>query len=293
MELYATDLHFMGDNLKAQNFDYCVHGRVICKIDGCNLSNNDSDWCVSASAYRFLHSLLENHFIGAEEQMIPCCGHFLIPSKDKTSVTISGCQNGIDFDIIHEDGSILIRTQNDCTHTVSFEEYRVAVLAYAKQIEEFYHRNPPRRFEDNFDQDGFSAFCNEWYDLMQKVTGLSEDISAVPVVIFDDHDSYSENDIAGISPSGISLKNMKFINFRECAYNFKRTHGGNGKCIAERDMTGSNPSFEFYTAPKTTHIFFLPQRKFKEFFEKKNTTQRFHELQRQIESFGFTTYNVS
>ena len=67
MELYAADLHFIGNSPKAQNYDYCVHGKVIFKIDGCNLSNDDSDWCVSASAYRFLRSLFENHFLGAEE----------------------------------------------------------------------------------------------------------------------------------------------------------------------------------------------------------------------------------
>lgn len=48
MELYAFDLHFIGDSPKAQNYDCCVHGKVVFKIDGCNLSNDDSNWCVSA-----------------------------------------------------------------------------------------------------------------------------------------------------------------------------------------------------------------------------------------------------
>ena len=33
MELYAADLHFIGNGPKAQNYDYCVHGKVIFKID--------------------------------------------------------------------------------------------------------------------------------------------------------------------------------------------------------------------------------------------------------------------
>ena len=176
MELYATDLHFLGDTQKDQVYDYCVHGKVVFKIDECNLSNDDSDWCVSASAYRFLHSLFENHFLGAEEQMIPYCGHFLIPSQDKTSVTISGCPNGIDFDIIHEDNNIIIRTQDGTTYTVTFEDYKSTVLYYAKQIEDFYHQNSPRQFEDKFDQDGFSAFCNEWYRLTDRATDLGDSI---------------------------------------------------------------------------------------------------------------------
>ena len=293
MELYATDLHFLGDTQKDQVYDYCVHGKVVFKIDGCNLSNDDSDWCVSASAYRFLHSLFENHFLGAEEQLIPCCGHFIIPSQDKTSVTIIGCSNGIDFDILHENHNIIIRTQDGTTYTVTFEDYKAAVLSYAKQIKDFYHQNPPRQFEDKFDQVGFSAFCNEWYSLTNKATALGDSIPKLSTVVFDDYDSYTENDIAGISPNGISLKNMRYINFRECAYNFQQIHGGKGTCVAERDITGTNPSFGFYTSPKTTHIFFLPKSKIQEFFSTRNTVQRFHDLQKQIESFGFTMYDMS
>lgn len=293
MELYATDLHFIGNDLKVQNYDCCVHGKVICKIDGCNLSNDDSDWCVSASAYRFLHSLFENHFLGAEEQMIPCCGHFLIPSDDKTSVTISGCPNGIDFDVIHEDNKIIIRTQDGITYTVTFEEYKAAVLSYAKQIEDFYHNSPPRQFEDEFDQDGFSAFCNEWYSLTGKATALGDSIPKIPMVVFDNYDSYTENDIAGVAANGISLKNMKFINFRECAYNFQQIRGGDGRCVGERELLCAMPSFSFYTAPKTTRIFFLRKGKLRELLAKKNTNQCFHDLQKQILSSGFTTYDVS
>lgn len=167
MELYATDLHFLGDNPEMQVYDDCVHGKVIFKIDGCNLSNDDSDWCVSASAYRFLHSLFENHFSGAEEHMIPCCGVFYA-SQDKASVTVVGCSNGIDFDIIHENDNIIIRTQDGTAYTVTFEDYKATVLSYAKQIEDFYHQNPSRKFENQVEKDGFAAFCNEWHSLTDR-----------------------------------------------------------------------------------------------------------------------------
>ena len=171
MELYATDLHFLGDTPKMQVYDDCVHGKVVFKIDGCNLSNDDSDWCLSASAYRFLHSLFENHFSDAEEHMIPCCGVFYA-SQDKTSVTVVGCSNGIDFDVIHENDNIIIRTQEGITYTVPFEDYKAAVLSYAKQIEDFYHQNPPRQFENQVDRDGFEAFCNEWKSLTDRATKI-------------------------------------------------------------------------------------------------------------------------
>ncbi len=293
MELYAVDLHFMGDTLSEQDFDSCAHGKVVCIIDGCNLSNSDSDWCVSASAYRFLHSLFVNHVSNAEQQMIPCCGHFMIPSEDGTTVTISGCTNGIDFDITHEDEYVIIRTEDDCTYKVPFEEYKAAVCAYAEQIEEFYHQNSPRRFADKYDQSGFAAFCNEWYELMRKAATLTDEILGAPAVTFDDYDAYREDSIAGISPQGIALKDMSFISFRECADNFARVHEGSGKCVGKREVSGSNPSFWFYTAPKTKHISFLPKNKCEQIFMKKNAMRRFRNLQKQIEAYGFTTYDNS
>ena len=99
--------------------------------------------------------------------MIPCCGVFYA-SQDKTSVTVVGCPNGIDFDIIHEGGNIIIRTQEGITYTVPFEDYKAAVLSYAKQIEDFYHQNPPRQFEDQIEKDGFTAFCNAWKSLKDR-----------------------------------------------------------------------------------------------------------------------------
>ncbi|MBO5224167.1 MAG: hypothetical protein J6C23_06630 [Clostridia bacterium] len=293
MELYALNLYFLGDTQKEREYDYCAHGKIVFKIDGHNLSNEVSYWCASVSAYRFLRSIFENHFIGAEEQMIPCCGHFLIPSHGGSGVIISGCPNGIDFDVIHKDNDVIIRTQSGVEYTVTFEDYKATVLSYVKQIQDFYLQNPPRQFENKFDQDGFSAFCCDWHSLLAKANALDENNLQISKITFDGCDSFAENDIAKIYSNGILLKNMKFISFRECAYNFQQIHGGNGICVAERDITDSALSFVFYTAPKTTRIVFLQKSKIKEFFSKRKTAQRFYDLQKQIESFGYTTYDKS
>ena len=58
MELYASEMFFRGDNEKEQTYDCCIHGKVIFKI-GDNLLSDNTEWCVSASAYRFLHTLFE------------------------------------------------------------------------------------------------------------------------------------------------------------------------------------------------------------------------------------------
>lgn len=70
MELYASDMFFRGENEKEQRYDCCIHGKVVFKIADQLLSDN-TEWCVSASAYRFLHTLFQNHFMGAEDFFDP------------------------------------------------------------------------------------------------------------------------------------------------------------------------------------------------------------------------------
>ncbi len=290
MELYASDMFFRGDNEKEQAYDCCVHGKIVFKI-GDKLLSDDTEWCVSASAYRFLHTLFENHFMGAEKFLIPCCGHFMIPSEDKMSVNISGCSNGIDFNIIHEEESITIVTADNIEYHIPFVEYKNAVISFAEQVMAFYQSNPPRAFEDDFDKEGYSAFVTEWYILYDKARALCDDIPQVKPITFEDYSCCSEDEIAGISKEGISLISFGFINFKECAYNFKQTEGGSGTCVGEREIT--DLSFTFYTSPKPIMIKFIEKNKFIEFIAKENTVSRFHKLQKQMIKFGYTTRDIS
>ena len=228
MELYAKNLFFRGDTEADRAYDCCLHGNIVFKIDNIILSD-DSEPCVSASAHRFLHTLVKNHFMGAEEFLIPCCGHTMIPSEDKMSVSIIGCNNGIDFNIIHEEENIAIITADNCEYRIPFEEYKSAVISFAKQVMDFYQANPPREFEDEFDKDGYSAFVTEWYSLYDKA--ITDDIPKINPITFEDYDACTENEITGISKEGISLNSFGFINFKECAYNFKQAEGGSGKCV--------------------------------------------------------------
>lgn len=109
----------------------------------------------------------------------------------------------------------------------------------------------------------------------------------------EDCDCYTEKDIVGITADGIALKNKRFINFRECAACFRRLQGGSGACVAERDAGESNWVFIFYTEPRATRIDYFSQVRRKEFFSRKNTARRFYGMQKQIEAFGFTTYDRS
>lgn len=110
-----------------------------------------------------------------------------------------------------------------------------------------------------------------------------------PHIAFDDYHAIPDDAIKSLTSQGILLESGDFINFAECAVNFAAIHGGSGKCVGERDITGSNPSFGFYTAPLTTHIFFMPRG----LFGRRRALRRFHEMQRLLESFGFSTFDMT
>lgn len=159
-------------------------------------------------AYRFLHTLFENHFIGAEDFLIPCCGHTMLPSDDNNSVSIIGCNNGIDFSIIHSQEIVSVITANHIEYQVSFFDYKNAIISFSKQIISFYEANPPRKTDNAFDKVGYRAFIAEFHSLYNKANALSDNISKISIISFDDYSCYSEDDITGISNEGISLNSF-------------------------------------------------------------------------------------
>ena len=267
IQLSATNQHYIGDTDSDRRHDCCVHGHVLFMIDD-TVIEDGGEWCTSASALRFMRSVLSNHFSGSEEHMIPCCGHFMIPADDGKSVQISGCSNGIDFDLIHEENRIMIKTADGRSFSVNFSEYKTAVLSYAEQVEKFMRDAPARIFDDPFDKKGYQAFKTEWFSLKDRIAALDHPEYRTLEIVFSDCISISESDISGISASGISLKNGRFINFNECAHHYHKVNGGSGKCIGERDS--ASLSFTFYTAPLTTAVQFLKRNRIAEFFAKRS-----------------------
>ena len=90
LRLYAEDLHYLGETEKERQRDCCVHGRVVFSV-GDTVIAGDGEWCAGASALRFLRSVSSDHFSGAEEHMIPCCGHLMIPADGGKAVAVVGC----------------------------------------------------------------------------------------------------------------------------------------------------------------------------------------------------------
>ncbi len=92
--------------------------------------------------------------------------------------------------------------------------------------------------------------------------------------------------ITSMDNSGILFGEEESIIFQECAQNFSRFYPeSNSRCVAERSLTADPPYFEFYTYGKSMIV---------EFDELgKNTAAAFHDFQQRLESYGYTTYELT
>lgn len=170
MVLRAEALHFLGKDERERQYDCCLHGGIFLRIGETVLSDGtDRDWCVSASALRFLRTLFDAHAAGEQEQMIPCCGNMMIPSEDGARVTVIGCPNGVDFDVLPEGDEVRIRREGR-EWVVARSAYRSAVLAFVGTVWNFVRSAPPRRFYDDLDRDGFRAWEREMTALLDRAS---------------------------------------------------------------------------------------------------------------------------
>lgn len=169
IELYTKELHFLGETEEDKRHDLCLHGKVTLKVNGTVFADG-VECCLSASALRFLRSLRQEHEVGNDEQLFPCCGNMLIPSDDGKTVTVIGCPNGIDFSVLHNENIIILVLPGVGQVSVEYSEYKTAVLSYAKTILDFIENSPKRIFKDGYEKAGYAAFLTEFNDLMEEDT---------------------------------------------------------------------------------------------------------------------------
>ncbi|MDE6259837.1 MAG: hypothetical protein K2M42_03090 [Oscillospiraceae bacterium] len=142
--------------------DLCLHGHVMVQV-GANFFEDVGT--VSATALYLLKSLEKDKIMSRYDiQMIPCCGHFLIANGDLSEVTISGCDTGTDWSILHSDGGIKIILPFGAEEQVAFPDYQAEVFRFADKIEAYYKACQPKVIpEDEFSKNGYAAFWNEWH----------------------------------------------------------------------------------------------------------------------------------
>ena len=141
--------------------DLCLHGHAVAYIGNHQL---EYDATVSATALYLLKSLTENHIMYEDNQMLPCCGFFYLPNETLDNVVISGCPNGIDWTIKHENDDVVLILPDGIEERVPMEEYREEVFRFADKIEDYYSKCKPKILpEEKFERDGYLAFWNEWH----------------------------------------------------------------------------------------------------------------------------------
>ena len=159
-KINAYDFHWI-NGWKDDPEDLCLHGHEEVMIGNRKL---EYDTTVSASALYFLKSVTEDHIINEELQMLPCCGHFLIPNEDLSEVCISGCNKGIDWTVLHQAECVEIILEDGETTLIDPDEYKKEVFSFADKVERFYLSSSPKKLpEDEFDKNGYLAFWNEWH----------------------------------------------------------------------------------------------------------------------------------
>lgn len=149
------------------NADLCAHGKVKIEIGNEIIAplEEDEDWTISAAALFLLRTLERNHTKENQvgDYLIPHCGHFFVFTEDLHEVYVGGCGIGIDWQVIHENGKIKLKSESGKETIVEFNLYKTQVLEFADKVEQFYKDSGEKKIpEDEFDRIGYTEFWNEW-----------------------------------------------------------------------------------------------------------------------------------
>lgn len=157
----ATDFHWV-DGSRDFAEDLCLHGHAVAVIGDETFEFNDAT--VSATALYLLKTLKEDHRIDCGIQMLPCCGFSIWLKNDGSGdVVISGCLNGVDWSVIHENETVKLITRTGAETEITLDEYKQEVFAFADKVEAFYDQCTPKILpEDESVRNGYIAFWDEW-----------------------------------------------------------------------------------------------------------------------------------
>jgi len=149
------------------NADLCAHGKVKVIIGDELIAGikEDEDWTISATALFLLRTLERNHTKENQvgEHLIPCCGHFLVFTEDTEEVYVGGCPSGIDWEVIHENECVKLRTESGKETLIDFDFYKSEVLKFVDKVEHFYIESGEKTIPENeFERNGYLEFWKEW-----------------------------------------------------------------------------------------------------------------------------------
>lgn len=166
IRLEAYDLSWINGSSDDPN-DQCAHGRIEFRTNGYTfVKPEDGVWTLSATALYLLRSLTEDHTkdnsVAECNFLFPCCGFNTWLEGRRFGVVCMGCPNGIDMEIVHQQDSIILRSELG-QEIIPATEWKSAVLTFVASIQDFYDRCSPKSEPfDDLDQKGWTAFWQEW-----------------------------------------------------------------------------------------------------------------------------------
>lgn len=163
-ELRLLGLHWL-DTLPAEE-DRCAHGPVLARLGERVLSDDTTNWTVSAAALFLLRTLTSDHTAEhpVGDQLLPCCGFTMWPDATSDNVLILGCPSGVDWWVEHRDQQVQLTVPGGDAVRLPFAAYRAQVLAFADAVEAFYQRSAPKKVPaDAEDAEGYELFWTEWH----------------------------------------------------------------------------------------------------------------------------------
>jgi len=170
LDLRIIDLHWI-KNEDDPN-DLCAHGHVYLKIGNEIVSDKETgDWTLSSTALSLLRSIEKDYKKNNyDNQLLPCCGHFFIADDQEETVTVQGCDTGIDWTITHINGTVEHVTDKGEKGVIEKEKYKKLIFDFADKVEFFYKESRPKEIPtDNFDKKGYLTFWKEWRRLRNEI----------------------------------------------------------------------------------------------------------------------------
>lgn len=100
----------------------------------------------------------------------------------------------------------------------------------------------------------------------------------------------SFDEIKSVDSDGVRFKDELFVTYNECVFNFARKHpSGSYQCIGDRDITSEPPYIELYSTYYHVRVMFDR----KGIFARKDNIANFHKMTKQIQQYGFDTFDLS
>ena len=173
-EIELLEQHWLGGD--PTSADKCSHGRLRVSIGGHEVSDASEDnYGISTSALALLRTLESNHTCEdprAHRLVQHGCGAILMMT----------CPVGIDWSVRHDSGfadlfnAVTYPSVNEADAIRHLEavarlpvsEYRDVVVRLADAVEAFFQSQPPRAFDNSFDQQDYDQFWAEFRSILKR-----------------------------------------------------------------------------------------------------------------------------